>query len=411
MIFCHGHIGKAGLRRMDYLPCRASCVGLRPEPVRAYGACRQGPVGLMLVSNTWRAAMDWPPFGAEVTLTTTAEQLITVAERHARQDAHPSTRITPNLFGIALGLAGLGDAWWAAEFALGAPSAASNTAYALATVVWVGLIVAYLRQGPRQIVRDLRDPVLAPFVTAAPITGMVLSLALAQFSFEAGRTLVVVFLAATLVLGAWLMGHWIITDLQPESAHPGYFLPTVAGGLIGAFATAGVQLQALAQLSFGIGMVSWLLLGSIVLNRLFFRRLLPAPLLPTLAIESAPPAMAGVAYWAVTGGLADPFAYGLAGYAVLMAVIQLRFLPVYRRLQFGPGMWAFTFAYSAIATDALLWIAQSHAPGATAYAVVVLGFMTVLVLAIAARTVVALFQHTFLPPAHVSLEQQAAPSA
>ena len=103
--------------------------------------------------------MDWPPFGAEVTLTTTAEQLITVAERHARQDAHPSTRITPNLFGIALGLAGLGDAWWAAEFALGAPSAASNTAYALATVVWVGLIVAYLRQGPRQIVRDLRDPV------------------------------------------------------------------------------------------------------------------------------------------------------------------------------------------------------------------------------------------------------------
>jgi tellurite resistance protein len=342
--------------------------------------------------------------GAEVTLTTTAEQRVTVADRRARRDAYRPTRITPNLFGIALGLAGLGDAWWAAELALGAPSAVSNAAYVMAAIVWACLVVAYVRQGARQMAADLRVPVLAPFVTAAPLTGMVLSLALAQFSFETGRALVVVFLAATLALGAWLMGHWIITDLESESAHPGYFLPTVAGGLIGAFATAGVQLQTLAELSFGIGIISWLLLGSIVLNRLFFRRLLPVALLPTLAIESAPPAMAGVAYWAVTGGVPDAFAYGLAGYAALMAVIQLRFLPTYRRLQFGPGMWAFTFAYSAIATDALLWIAQSHAPGATAYAVFVLGCITILILAIAARTVVALSQHKFLPAAHVSTE-------
>jgi tellurite resistance protein len=234
---------------------------------------------------------------------------------------------------------------------------------------------------------------------------MVLSLALAQVSFEAGRALVVVFLAITLGIGAWLTGQWILTELDPDSAHPGYFLPTVAGGLIGAFTTAGVQLQALSELSFGIGIVSWFLLGSIVLNRLFFRPLFPPALIPTLAIEAAPAAMAGVAYWAVTGGLADPFAYGLAGYAALMAVIQLRFVPIYRQLHFGPGMWAFTFAYSAIATDALLWIAQTRPPGAAAYAVVVLACITILILAVAARTVVALVHHQFLPAAQVHTEQ------
>ena len=350
--------------------------------------------------------------GAEITLNTTADQLVPLAVAtdpgpRSTRALHLPTRIPPNLFGIALGLAGLGDAWWAAEMALGAPSAVSNAAYTLAAIVWVGLLVAYVRQGPRQIASDLRDPVLGPFVTVAPITGMVLSLALAGFSFEAGRTLVVVFLAVTLGLGAWLMGQWIITDLEPDSAHPGYFLPTVAGGLIGAFTAAGVQLTALAELSFGIGIVSWLLLGSIVLNRLFFRPLLPAALLPTLAIEAAPPAMAGVAYWAITGGLADPFAYGLAGYAALMAVIQLRFVPTYRRLHFGPGMWAFTFAYSAIATNALLWIAHTRPPGATVYAVVVLACITILILAIAARTVVALIHHQFLPAAHVATAQPA----
>jgi tellurite resistance protein len=343
-------------------------------------------------------------------VSTTADQLVPLATasdpaRRSRQDLRRPTRIPPNLFGIALGLAGLGDAWWAAGLALGAPPAVSNAVYLVAALVWIGLVVAYVRQGPRQIATDLRDRVLSPYVTVAPITGMVLSLALAQFSFEAGRTLVVVFLAAALGIGAWLMGQWIVNDLDPDSAHPGYFLPTVASGLIGAFTTAEVQLQALSQLCFGIGIVSWLLLGSVVLNRLLFRPMLPAALIPTLAIEAAPPAIAGVAYWAMTGGQVDQFAYGLAGFSVLMALVQIRFLPIYRRLRFGPGMWSFGFAYSAIATDALLWIAQTRPPGATAYAVVVLGGITLLILAIAGRTVVALSHHQFLPTAQVGTDR------
>lgn len=38
-----------------------------------------------------------------------------------------------------------------------------------------------------------------------------------------------------------------------------------------------------------------MLLGSLVLNRLFFNRALPPALMPTLAIELAPPAVAGLA--------------------------------------------------------------------------------------------------------------------
>src|SRR3977135_1197891 len=55
-------------------------------------------------------------------------------------------------------------------------------------------------------------------------------------------------------------------------------------------------------MSFGIGIICWLLLGSILLNRLFFRPSLPAALVPTLAIEAAPPAVAGGAYYAITSG-------------------------------------------------------------------------------------------------------------
>ena len=45
----------------------------------------------------------------------------------------------------------------------------------------------------------------------------------------------------------------------------------MAGGLIGAYAAAQVHLHAVAETSFGIGVLCWLLLGSTILNRLFFR--------------------------------------------------------------------------------------------------------------------------------------------
>jgi tellurite resistance protein len=137
-------------------------------------------------------------------------------------------------------------------------------------------------------------------------------------------------------------------------------------GLVGAYAAAQVGLHAVAEASFGVGIICWMLLGSIVLNRLLFRRWLPDALVPTLAIEMAPPAVAGLAYFALTGGATNVLASALGGYAVLMALVQLRFLPRFIRLKFSPGFWAFTFAYAAAVTDALEWITLKRPPAAAA---------------------------------------------
>jgi len=96
-------------------------------------------------------------------------------------------------------------------------------------------------------------------------------------------------------------------------------LPTVAGGLVGAFAAAQVHFHSVAEASFGIGVLCWALLGSLVLNRLFFRPRLAGALFPTMAIEVAPPAVAGIAYFAITGGATGPVAEALAGPVVGLA--------------------------------------------------------------------------------------------
>jgi len=148
-----------------------------------------------------------------------------------------------------------------------------------------------------------------------------------------------------------------------------------------------VRLHTLAEASFGIGLICWFFLGSIVFNRLFFQPGLPPALVSTLAIELAPVALAGIAYSALTGGVMNTFSYFLAGYGVLMVIVQLRFVPLYVHLRFSPGFWAFTVPYAAAATDALQWISLRHPAGATAYATVIIVAISAFIAVIAVRSV------------------------
>jgi tellurite resistance protein len=318
-------------------------------------------------------------------------------DRGPRRRRFAGPRVPPNLVAIALGIAGLAQAWHAAVPVLRAPQAVPDALDALDAALWLVLAGAYLAQGPRIVLADLRDPVLSPFVSASALTAMLLAAALAAAAPAAGRALVIVSLAVTIAIGGWLTGQWMSGGIEPDSVHPGYFLPTAAGGLIGASAAAQVHLHALAEASFGIGVLCWVMLGSVILNRLFTRPALPPALVPTMAIELGIPAVAGLAYFALAGRTVSLVASALGGYAVLMAVVQVRLIPVYRRLSFTPGSWAFAFAYAAAAADALVWLAITKPPAATGYAIAVIALLTAFVSWIAFRTVVLAVRGQLFP--------------
>ncbi len=91
----------------------------------------------------------------------------------------------------------------------------------------------------------------------------------------------------------------------------------------------------------------------------------PGYFLPTLAIELAPPAVGGLAWLAFGGSMTGTDILG--GYAVLMALVQVRLIPKYARLRFGSSFWAFTFAYAAAASFALHWLNLKRPAGYQAY--------------------------------------------
>jgi len=221
---------------------------------------------------------------------------------------------------------------------------------------------------------------------------------LARDELAAGRAVVLVFLALTVLLGGWITGRWLAEDVPEESAHGGYFLPTVAGGFVGAAAAEQVGMHSIALGMFGIGVICWVMVGSVILNRIMFRASLPAALLPTLAIEVAPPAVGGIAYFAVSRGRTDDVACALAGYAVLMLVVQVRLVPVYAKLSFAPSFWSFTFPFAAVATDALQWLELRRPADSNAWAVVVVTLVSLLIGAVGMRTLAELMRGRLMRP-------------
>jgi tellurite resistance protein len=283
----------------------------------------------------------------------------------------------------------------------GTPRWPADALWIVTAAIWVAMLIWYARDVVRggRLRTELSDPVFAPFTVLIVIVPMFLGVALAGHTRPAGDLVFGIALAFTVAIGGWLTAAWIIADLQLAQWHPGYFLPTVGGGLIGSGGSAALGHRTLAMALFGYGLICWLILGAIIFLRLVAAPALPPPLRPTIAITVAPPVVAGNAWFLMNGGHLDAVAAGLAGYAALMVLAQLPLIPVYRRVPFGPGWWAFSFSYAAAFTLAVSWLAAGRVPGHGLWTVTLLAVLTLGVATLVVPTVRRLARETYLPAA------------
>lgn len=306
-----------------------------------------------------------------------------------------------NLFGASFGIAGLAGTWTIAAGQHRVPGWVGDALLVVAAVVWVVTAAGYAAWaiGHHPTFRaDLTDPVAAPFAALAVIVPVLLAAGgIAPRAPVAGAVVVDVFVALTVAHGSWFVGRLLRGRIDVDRLHPGYFLPTVAGGLVGAEAAVTVGQHLLGEVLFGYGLISWLLLGPMILARLLLRPALPAPLLPTLAVQVAPAAVASLAYVALEGPTPDPVLAALAGFGLLMVLAQLPLTGAYLRLPFRVSHWAFTFSWAAVAGAVLTWVHALHPAGEAVLADAVLAAVTLLVGAIGARSVVALARGELLP--------------
>jgi tellurite resistance protein len=300
-----------------------------------------------------------------------------------------ASRIPLNTLAIAFGIAGLAGLWSIASTALGLSEVLPEVIWAGAAVAWVWLIVAHAIRGSRSretLISQLRHPAQGPIAAIVPAVGMLLGANLHQFWPLGGTVLVLVSLVFAAVFAGAILAFWHTGRLTPEAFHGAYLLPTVAAALIAATTTFKVGFPQLATGAFAVGIFFWVVIVTVLLARLALFPPLPDALTPTLAILLAPPAVAGTAWFAMTGVKEDAVSTGLLGLLILMLLLQMFLIPVYRKLTFTLGFWSFTFPLAAAGGYAIQWLEASGFPGWQAVAATVAALVSAVIIWIGVRS-------------------------
>jgi tellurite resistance protein len=166
-------------------------------------------------------------------------------------------------------------------------------------------------------------------------------------------------LTAQVIATFFIMGQWIHNE-QFSVSHisPAVFMPIVGNMLI---PIAGIEFapKELNWFFYSIGIVFWIVMFTIVANRLFFHHPIPEKLLPTLFIMMAPPAIGAVAYLRLTGEV-DVFLRVQYYFALFMAFLLLTQFRVFLRLKFYLSWWAYTFPMAAVTTATFVMWHHTH---------------------------------------------------
>ena len=266
-----------------------------------------------------------------------------------------------SFFAMVLGLSGLGNAWRVATRLWGLPHWIGEAILLLAASVWAFLILMYAAKWVwhREAAQaEANHPIQCCFIALAPASTVLISIAVLPYSRPAAIALFTAGALGTIAFTVWRHGGLWRGARDPSTTTPVLYLPAVGGSFIVATAAGALGWHEWGQLAFGVGMLAWLALESVILHRLLVVEALAPPLRPTLGIHLAPPAVGLVAYLGVTPGEPGLFALMLLGYALMQGLIVLRLLPWIRKQAFGPGYWAFTFGVADLALGAELLVSR-----------------------------------------------------
>jgi len=261
------------------------------------------------------------------------------------------TPVPVSFFSIPVGLLAFAGTWHGAARLWHLTDGVAQ-AFALAGLaVWAGLLVLYARKWLTHrvaAVDELRHPLQSAFAALVPVSSMLAAVALIPFSRGVATAVFVVALGAQLVLGLALNGRLWMGGRPPELVTPAIYLPSVAQGFVAAAGSAAFGWHSLGLLFFGAGLLAWLALESLILQRAVIGMPLPVAMRPLLGIQLAPAVVGGGSWMALTTGTPDVFAWLLLGYGLYQALLLLRLLPWIREQAFVPGYWAFSFGTAAL---------------------------------------------------------------
>lgn len=250
-----------------------------------------------------------------------------------------------------MGLAGLTIATERLAPTYGIPTPIVLVLLVITAIVWVVVAAAYVVKWvrfPQSVIAELNHPIRLSFFPASSIGLMLIASATYQFLPAAAEALWWVSITIQLAFTLVVLYRWMhVEHFTTEHNSPAWFIPIIANLLV---PILGAQLGYLevSYFFFAIGIVFWLPLMAISLNRSFFFAPIPKKLMPTLFILIVPPAIGFVAWTSLHAGVLDDFGRILFFVALFMTLMVISQAKRFVGLPFALSWWAFSFPIASI---------------------------------------------------------------
>nr|WP_321266626.1 SLAC1 anion channel family protein [uncultured Sulfurimonas sp.] len=260
------------------------------------------------------------------------------------------------LFAIIMGLSGFAVVLAKAYHLFSFPYWFYATILFIDTVLFLLIFTTYMFKvllHTDAVKKEFYHPIKSSFMATISISFLLLSIA--HYDFAPTISVLLWYIGAPLQLLFTLIviRYWIHNELNIVHSNPAWFIPIVGNVLVPIIGVEAAPVY-VSLFFFSIGMFFWIVLFTIMMNRVIFHHPLAQKLVPTFFIFIAPPAVGFISYLRITDGSIDIFAIFLYSIAVFILLLLLFMLKMYDTKVFYISWWAYTFPLTAVTIATLM---------------------------------------------------------
>ena len=297
-----------------------------------------------------------------------------------------------SFLGLALGLIGFTLAWQKAEIILKLPFAISNYLFYFSLGITVFIFIIYIMKiirYPSEVKKEFNHPVkinfypiLATLFLIVSIICLNINFTISKYTWWAG--ILIQFIFSIIVISAWIKS----SNLKIHHMNPSWFIPIV-GFLIIPIAGTEHFSQELSWFFFSIGIFWWLILTTIVINRIIFHSPITDRLIPTLFILFAPPLIGFISVTKLIGEI-NIFGNLLYYFGFFMFILVMFQYRLFAKIKFYLSWWAYSFPLDALIIATLLMYHSTESKFFKYTSLVMFIFLNIVIVLLLIRTIIAI---------------------
>ena len=293
---------------------------------------------------------------------------------------------------IGLGLIGYTLAWQKAEHILKIPFTISPYLLyfsLLVIVIILGMYLAKMIKYSSEVKKEFNHPIklnfypiLAKLFLITSIIFLESNLVLSEYLWWIG--VVLQFIFTIIIMSAWIQHE----KFKIQHINPSWFIPVVGSIII---PIAGVKhfSPELSWFFFSLGLFWWMILMTLVMNRVIFHNPIPDKLIPTMFILFAPPIIGFISLTKLLGGL-NPGGNLLYYFGFFLFILVLFQIKMFFKIRFYLSWWAYSFPLDALVIGTLLMYHESGMVFFQVASIVTFIMLNLVILMLLVKTVTAI---------------------